>query len=240
MLLWSCRSWRHVFVWPQCFLESICNITWICFMRRLCSSNQLRAAVSTCTRVFTEAVLAAELSLRLDHLHWRTVVKPHRLILRSRAWGSCSALRRHQTIGVDVLKHQLTPENSFTFKQPKTSFQPVWELVCVVKVSPPHSRCECKCLTCVVIVHLSVQLWCPDEPSLHHLHLHGLHLFLHAVKLCLMGQEQVVSMTTAPWVTAEDGSHRSSALTAWRSKLQLMVESSVGKWPDWPLTFKYK
>lgn len=42
------------------------------------------------------------------------------------------------------------------------------------------------CLTCVVVVQLSIELRSPDETSLHHLHLHGLHLFLHAVKLGLV------------------------------------------------------
>lgn len=45
--------------------------------------------------------------------------------------------------------------------------------------------CVCASLTAAVVLHLSVQLGGPDEPSLHHLHLHGLHLLLGAVELCL-------------------------------------------------------
>lgn len=53
------------------------------------------------------------------------------------------------------------------------------------------------CLTCIVIFHLSVEFRRSDESSLHHLHLHGLHLFIHAVKLGLMDErEETVSMTT--------------------------------------------
>lgn len=41
-------------------------------------------------------------------------------------------------------------------------------------------------LTRVIVIHFSVQFGSPDESRLHHLHLHGLHLLLHAVKLGLV------------------------------------------------------
>lgn len=40
-------------------------------------------------------------------------------------------------------------------------------------------------LACVIIIHLSVKLGGVYEPSLHHLHLHRLHLLLHRVILGL-------------------------------------------------------
>ncbi len=52
-------------------------------------------------------------------------------------------------------------------------------------------------LTCVIIIHLSIEFRSPDESSLHHLHLHRLHLFLHAVELGLVNmREDVISWTT--------------------------------------------
>lgn len=50
-------------------------------------------------------------------------------------------------------------------------------------------------LTCVIILHLPVEFRRPDESSLHHLHLHGLHLLLHAVKLGLVNKREAVSVT---------------------------------------------
>lgn len=44
------------------------------------------------------------------------------------------------------------------------------------------------CHTCVIIIHLSIKFRSPDESGLHHLHLHGLHLFLHVVKLALVDE----------------------------------------------------
>lgn len=39
--------------------------------------------------------------------------------------------------------------------------------------------------TCVIIVHLPIDLRCPDEAGLHHLHLHHLHLLLQRIVLGL-------------------------------------------------------
>lgn len=57
--------------------------------------------------------------------------------------------------------------------------------------------CVGMCLTCVIIVHLSVEFRSPDESSLHHLHFHWIHLLFHGVKLVLVrGTEKVVTVTS--------------------------------------------
>lgn len=69
------------------------------------------------------------------------------------------------------------------------------------ELCPPQQSRGCVSLTAVVILHLPVQLGGPDESSLHHLHLHGLRLFLHAVELCLADERRKSVCVKHPGLT---------------------------------------
>lgn len=100
-----------------------------------------------------------------------------------------TAQKRYLIINCVGVQHRCLTMTIFMFsKQHEINIRPLSRLVIMavlrnfwcLRVGVSH--------TCVIIIHLSIKFRSPDESGLHHLHLHGLHLFLHVVKLALVDE----------------------------------------------------